>query len=100
MGDKEIRESISNSNFNFQPKNMNDKDIVSWKFKVAGKEIRDKWIAMIKTAREKEIKEKVMIETLFNSYGQGDVGGGVRSSMNGSQSDFRKSFIPWKENYE
>ena len=36
---------------------MNDKEIVSWKFKVGGKEIRDQWIVMIKSAREKEIKE-------------------------------------------
>ena len=50
---------------------MNDKEIVSWKFKVGGKEIRDQWIVMIKSAREKEIKEKVMIETVFNSYGYG-----------------------------
>lgn len=37
-----------------------------------------------------------MIETLFNSYGQG----GRQSVGQGGGEDFRKSFIPWGENYE
>lgn len=40
MGEKDIRESINNSNFSFQPKNINDKEIVSWKFKVGNKDTR------------------------------------------------------------
>lgn len=61
MAEKDIRDSVNQSNFNFQPKSQDDKEIVSWKFKVNNKEIRDRWMAQIKSAREKEIKEKVMI---------------------------------------
>lgn len=53
MAEKDIRDSINNANFNFQPKNKNDKNIIIWKFKVNNKETRDKWISQIKSAREK-----------------------------------------------
>jgi ribosome recycling factor len=51
MAEKDIRDSINNANFNFQPKNKNDKNIVIWKFKVNNKETRDKWISQIKSSR-------------------------------------------------